>query len=255
MPGGGAGPLFVSIEVGGGFMPVGHDFRQVPQAVVYADGTSFSPGVITMVYPGPAVLPVIEGELDEDQLVEIIEAASDAGLLEDESVDAGDPPIADAPTTTITVVVDGEEHVTSVYALGTTSAPDGGSPGLTAEQQATRRELQGFVDRVSAEVTAVQSGQYEPERYRVLPLEPQPLDDAVEPDEVRWPLNHVELAAMSCTAVSGEDADALRDALDDASEITRWRTASGDVFALVVRAVLPHEPDCPDPTATTRGQP
>lgn len=244
-PGGGTGPLFVSIEVGGGFVPVGHDFRTLPQAVVYADGTSFSPGAVATIYPGPPVLPVIQGQLSEDQLAEIVEAAGHAGLLGGEHLDAGDPSIADAAITTITIVVGGEEHVTSVYALGGTGHP-GDAPGITPEQQATRQAVQGFVDHVSSQVTEAESGRYEPDRYRVLPLEPQPIRAEVEANEVRWPLEDVELEAGSCTAVAGSQAEVLRSALDTASKITRWRTSSGRMFSLVVRVVLPHEPDCPE---------
>lgn len=247
-PGGGRGPLFVSIEVGGGFVPVGHDFRTVPRAVVYADGTSFSPGAITAIYPGPAVLPISVGRLDDDQLANLAIAAGDAGLLGGDPPDVGDPPIADAATTTITVVVDGAAHLTSIYALGTTSTPGGSAiPGITPEQRAARDKIQEFVERVATVVTAAESGLYEPERYRVLPLEPQPIADDVEANELPWPLEDVELRAMSCTAVAGEQAETLRRALDGASEITRWRTAPDQVFTLVARAVLPHEPDCPEP--------
>lgn len=224
---------------------MGHDFRTVPMAVVYADGTMFSPGAIAMIYPGPPVLPVIQGELAENQLVEIIEAAHNAGLVGDKHLDVGNPSIADAATTTITIVVDGDEHVTSVYALGATSHP-GDAPGISPDQQATRQAVQGFVDHVSSQVIEAETGHYEPERFRVLPLEPQPTDPAVEAGEVPWPLDDVELEAGSCTAVAGSQAEVLSSALDSASEITRWRTSSGRVFSLVVRVVLPHEPGCPD---------
>lgn len=48
-----------------------------------------------------------------------------------------------------------------------------------------------------------------------------------------------------CTAISRDQADELREALDGASEITRWQTKSGESFVLSVRPVLPHEPGCP----------
>src|SRR5688500_4936903 len=79
-PGGRDDPLFVSIEVGGGFVPQGHDFRQPPRAVVYSDGSAFAPGAITLQYPGPAVLPVFRTEVTSAQLEEILDAAQEAGL-------------------------------------------------------------------------------------------------------------------------------------------------------------------------------
>lgn len=55
--GGGDGGLFVSIEMGGGFVPRGFDFRAPPSAVIYDDGTTLAPGAVIAIYPGPAVLP------------------------------------------------------------------------------------------------------------------------------------------------------------------------------------------------------
>lgn len=246
VPGGGPTPLLVSIELGGGFVPVGADFRNLPSAVIYADGSTFSPGATTAIYPGPAVLPVVEGRIDGDALARILEAADEHGLLADEPLDGGDPPIADAPTTTITVVVDGEEHVTSIYAL----APVGGigeeQPGVEPHQQDDRRAAQAFVDLVSELVTNAESDTYDIDRYRVFPLEPGPVEDGIEPDDVEWPLDDVELELRACTPVAGEQAEALESVLEGASQITRWHTGDGGAFELVVRPVLPHEPDCPD---------
>ena len=243
-PGGGDGPLFLSIEVGGGFVPVGHDVRMPPRAVVYADGTTFTAGATIAIYPGPAVLPVIEGQLDDEQLEAILEAAADAGLLDGDPLDVGEPPIADAPTTTITLVVDGDEHVTSVYALDEVGG--GGAPaGIDDEQQANRDRVRAFVQQVSELVTGAEGDTYEPERYLVLPLEARASDDEVEPNEVDWPLDDVALTEMACVTVTGDHVEQLRPALDEATEITRWPSADGE-FNLVVRALLPHEPACPE---------
>ena len=255
-PGGGDGPLFVSVEVGSGLVPMGHDFRSPPRSVVYDDGTTFSVGAINLIYPGPALLPVIEGQLDDGGIDEILAAAAEAGLDGSREQDFGRPPIADAPTTTITVVIDGEAHATSVYALNETGdrgpgrgEPEEASPGLTPEQEAARDQVREFLDLVSRLVSAAEEGQYEPERYRVLPLDPQTQPDAeVEPDEREWPVESVTLTPGECAAVSGADAEVLGAALREATEITRWRTDSGAVYTLAARAVLPHEPDCPPET-------
>ena len=247
--GGGDGPLFASVARGGGFAVFGADFRSVPDAVAYADGTTFSPGVVVMSFPGPAVVPVVRGEVPDDDLRTIAAAAAEAGLLDGTEADFGDPPIADATTTSITVVVDGEAHETSVYAE---AEADPTVRGLDEAASEARRRVSGFVDVLTSTVTGTEGERYDPERYRMLPLRADETDaggtgtDGPEADEREWPLSDVALTERSCTAVTGEQADILEEALDQATEITRWRVASGEVFTLAVRPVLPHEPGCPE---------
>ncbi len=163
--------LFVSVEHAGGFVAVGHDFRSLPSAVIYEDGRTFSPGAVMEIYPGPAVHAVIEGEVGEEQMQTIVDAADEAGLLDESPPDFGETLIADAGTTTITVVVGDETHVTSVYAL-----TEGGDtlPGMETEHDDARARVSAFVDLVTSTVTQGEGGdQYVPERYRVLPLPPE----------------------------------------------------------------------------------
>ena len=84
-----------------------------------------------------------------------------------------------------------------------------------------------------------------PDRYRVLPLVPGDSPTDITPGEQDWPFPDLPLVEMQCTAVTGDRAPAFREALANANEITRWHTGDGGVFTLMVRAVLPHEPDCP----------
>lgn len=241
--GGGEDGLFVSVEFGGGFMPVGAAFRMVPSAAIYDDGTTLSPGATIAIYPGPAVLPVTEGRIDDEQLRRLVEAAGAAGLLDGVDQDFGEPPVADAATTTVTVVVDGEAHSTSVYAL---QGAGERLSGVDEAQSQARQEVRRFVDLVSATVTDAEGSAYVPDRYRLLPLPAEPaIDEVVEPDERRWPFPDVPLVEGECTALAGQEAVELRDALEDATEITRWSADAGQTYVLAVRPVLPHEPDCP----------
>ncbi|MDQ3461510.1 MAG: hypothetical protein M3471_00520 [Actinomycetota bacterium] len=251
--GGGEDGLFVSVEMGGGFVPIGSAFRSTPNAVVYADGTSLSSGAVAAIYPGPAVLPLTQGRVDDERLRALVTAAAAAGLLDDVEEDYGNPPVADAPTTTVTVVVNGEVHATSVYALGFESrdpsgeGPSGvGFPGVEGPQLDARDRVAEFVDLVSSSVSRAEGDPYVPDRYRVLPLAPgQDPDPVVEADEQPWPFPDVPLVEGECTAITGDRAVEFRDVVEVASEITRWRTDAGQTYALAVRPVLPHEPDCP----------
>jgi hypothetical protein len=247
--GGGEDGLFVSVEVGGGFVPIGFDFRTMPRAVIYDDGTTLSPGAVAAIYPGPAVLPVTEGQVDDEQLRRLVAAATTAGLLDDIEADFGNPPVADAPTTTVTVVVDGEVHVTSVYALGMAdeSLPGAGLPGADGPQLEARERVSQFVDLVSHTVVSAEGDRYVPDRYRVLALPPDQGDDAVVgPDEREWPFPDVALVEGECTSIGGDRAVEFRSAIEAATEITRWRTDAGQLFTLSIRPVFPHEPACPE---------
>lgn len=256
-PGGRDDPLFVSIEAGGGFVPQGVDFRQPPTAVIYSDGLAFRTGFITLQYPGPAVLPVTRGQLTSAQVDQILEAAEKAGLT-GEPRDGGRPPVADAPTTTITVVADGKTHKSSFEALQEAPMePSEGSdlpPGMTEDDFEARRQAREFVDFVSSMVERSEASEYEPDRYRVLPQavdgsEPAPgAEQATEPQpQTRdWPFAHIALVENECAAVTGPDAVNFRQTLQEANEMTRWRTQSGQLYNLAARAVLPHEPDCPE---------
>ncbi|CAN5636836.1 hypothetical protein BH20ACT1_BH20ACT1_09410 [soil metagenome] len=242
-PAGAENALVVSVEVGGGFLMPGDSFRRVPQAAVYDDGTALSPGATIAIYPAPALPDVTEGRLGPDEVNELLAAAERAGLLDETEKDFGNPSIADAGTTTITVVVDGSDHVTSVYALGGTGDD---LPGITVEQQQAHQRVAEFVDLVSRSVAGAGGDRYLPERYRVLPLAPETEPDpAVAPDEREWSFPDLALQEGVGTPVPAERAAEFADALAPATQITRWRTDAGDTFVLAVGVVFPHEPDCP----------
>lgn len=247
-PGGREDGLFISIGYEGGFVPMGHDFRSLPTAAVHDDGTTFSPGAVIEIYPGPAVLPVVEGSLASDRLQDLAAAAAEAGLLSDEPQDFGEPPIADAATTVITVVADGQTYTTSVYALGDTSGdlPGMDRPGVDDDAAEARARVAAFVEQVSQAVVEAEESIYTPERYRVLPMPPVDAQDDIEPGVMDWPFPDLPLVEGQCTAITGERADQFTEIVQDATEITQWQTPDGERHQLIVRAVLPHEPDCPE---------
>ncbi len=236
--------LVVSVELDGSLRAPAQSFRNVPLAAVYENGTILAPGATVAIYPGPALPAVTEGHVENDVVNQLMAAAGEAGLLDDIDEDFGEPTITHAATTTITVVDDGEAHVTTVYALDSVGV---GVAGLTPGQRQARDRVGDFVDLVSRTALDPAGEQYVAERYRLLPLVPdEEVDLAVEADTRDWPLPGVALQEGECTAVSGQQADELRGALGSATEITRWRTASSQVFVLSVRPVLPHEPGCPE---------
>jgi hypothetical protein len=241
VPGGGPDGLVISIEHIGGAVTADMAFRRLPVAVLYEDGTSFTPGAVIAIYPGPAVYPVVLGQLTPKEIEALVSQAARAGLLEE--VDYGNPQVPDAPDTRITVVVDGEAHVRVVPALGF----DEQASGLDEEQAEARRRAQAFVAVVSEVLTAAETAEFlEPDRYRVQPRSPRAGEvvEGIEPNRLDWPLPDIDLAEGRCTALSGEAAEVLRSNLDRASDITVWVESDGSEWRLAIRPVLPHEPDC-----------
>jgi hypothetical protein len=236
--------LAVSVEYVGGFTTPEMAFRQLPVVVVYDDGRTVTQGAVIEIYPGPAELPLVAGELDDGDLQRLADAARDAGLFAERSRDDfGMPPVADAPDTRITVVVDGEEVVTEVGALG---FDDAGGMGVSEEQAEQRAAVSEFVELASRLATAGESSELvEVDRYRVHATRYRggPAEPGLEPNELDWPAT-VELSRSDCIPVTGDDATALAEVLPEATEITRWIDAGGDAWRLAIRPVLPHEPDC-----------
>lgn len=242
--GGDGSELVISIERGGGFVPRGSDFRSPPLAAIYGDGTAITPAPTTAVFPGPAVAPLVVGTLDRAEVDRLADGLVDAGLL-DEPIPGDGPVVADAATTTVRLVLDGQEQVVDIYALGIGGAPGEDLGGAISEPAQARQRLEEAVDQVLAAASGVGDRSFVPDRYRVLAVPPWDGDGELVPGEQVWPLDGVELVEGTCVAVSGQTAEQLRPVLDQASEITRWTSATGDVFQLAVRAVLPHEDGCP----------
>lgn len=227
------------IVTGGGFVPFGTDFAVVPDLVL-ADGTVLTGAPITLQYPGPPVHPVATGRIGEEELDRLLEAAVDAHL--DEERDFGEPNVADVPSTTITVVLDGEAHETQVPALEATEAEG----GLTDEQRRARAEVRDFVAAAREVVSAAAGESFAPTAYQVVAMTTAPAGDAQQepqPNELDWPADVPPLSEGPCTDVTGPAATALASALEDATAITVWRSG-GRHWQVAVRAALPGDAPC-----------
>ena len=249
-PGGGEGGLFIELELVGGFVPFGFDFRNPPTAVVYADGTVVAPGAVAAIFPGPAVLPLFTGTVDDEVLDDLLQAAAEAGMIGStpDIGDAGDLPIADAASTRVTVVVDGDEQIVDAYALEF-GREELGQTGLDDAELDARAALADFVAAVTEVVNRAATEELDAERYRVLgspAIDPSTLDPAgPQPNELAWPAGLPEPVEGECVAITGESVASFEQAVQEANELTQW-TLGDRTFSLVVRPVLPHEPDCPE---------
>jgi hypothetical protein len=250
----GADELILRMQIGGGFVPVEWNLKAVPGFSLYGDGRLIVEGPVIEIYPGPALPNLQVMQLTEDAVQAILQAAQDAGLMgEDTSYDY--PCIADAPTTTFTVVDDAGTHTVSAYAL---AFEEGSGQSACAGVDAEARQLLadfsvklGDLESWLPEGSIGPSQDYVPTEMRVY-VRPYMGDVELEQQPVEWPLSvpldsfgdkDPNLADTRCGVVSGEDLDALLPLAQSANELTPW-VDDGSTHGLIFRPLLPDEHTC-----------
>jgi hypothetical protein len=211
-------------------------------------------GPMIEIYPSPALPNLQVSRLTEEAIQAILEEAERAGLIgPDASYDY--PCIADAPTTTFTVVADGATHTVSAYALG---FEDGSGQGSCAAVKAdARAELQDFSQKLGDLRSWLPEGsigaeeEYVPTQMRVY-VRPYQGDAELEQAQVGWPLadplagfgeRDPNLGDTRCGVVSGADLEALLPLAQTANELTPW-SSEGTDYGLIFRPLLPDEHTC-----------
>lgn len=262
-----SGAPLLQVVLADGFVPMGWDFSRVPELTVYGDGRAINHGPQIEIWPAPALPNLVLSDLSEDDVAALVEAARDAGLLSDPP-DYGQPPVADAPTTYVTLTVDGETYVHAAPALGIGDGTgvDGdmalGDPangGLSEEAREGRVALAGFIAEANELVaTAASSDSYEITAFGVMArpaaeetvpddtvADTELVDPAVERQVLTWPLDLSLADASECVAVDGDDAATLLQTLGSANVATLYEQA-GVRYDTFFRPLLPHESGCED---------
>jgi hypothetical protein len=249
----GASDLILRVHVGGGFVPVDYTLREIPFFSIYGDGRLVTVGPQIEIYPGPALPNLLVSQISEEGIQAILEAARDAGLLgPDRRFDH--PGIADAHTTTFTLVAEGRTHVISAYALGFDEQPSGLIP---EDEQQARQKLNDFqmkLGDLGSWLPEGSVGEEEPfgfDELRIFVREDAPKDDALPQNELRWPLSPgladfgavVPDLDVRCGSVQGSDLEALLPLAQEANELTPWRN-DDHLYGLVFRPLLPDESGC-----------
>ena len=225
--------VVLSISVAGGFVPYEYAYGTIPELVVYADGTAITPLV------GGAAGPVLPRlrivHLTPAQLASLIAKARRAGLL------AGPiaypmPQVTDLPTTTVTIVVNGHLHTHAAYALG---FPEKSEHGV-------RKTLLRFVSATRSFVLA----QGTVERPRALParvrLHATTSQGGAAGTVTPWAVDGLRLAAIGECAMTASPR-VIR-ALAQLRRGARYRE-HGTTYELTMRALLPGDPACVQPSA------
>jgi hypothetical protein len=239
--------LVLRVAYTGGFVTPQVVVSRLPLVSVYGDGRVLSEGPTPAIYPGPALPNLQVSHIEQSAVQDLVDAALDAGVGETD--DLGSPPVADAPSTLITVSTGLETLEREVYAL--MEVPEDGS-GLTADQLAARKKLLGFLDQVT-DLYSGASEPYSPAAVAGIVGPYTPGDDPmlVQPDQP-WPgpdLPGEPLtgpAGLSCVVASGDQATAVLAAAGNANALTPWVGADGSRWSVTFRPLLPDESGCAD---------
>jgi hypothetical protein len=253
------GGFSLTVADAGGFVAPQALLRRVPAFALLADGTAVAPGPQIEIYPGPALPNMVARRIGPAGLRAILRAATGAGLLgPSRSITLHG--VADATTTTFTLVRAGTTHRVSVYALD--AAPH--DPGLSASQRAEAgrlvhlRDALGDLERWLPKGSVGPEAPYRPTGLLVFAARTQGTKDlpVAPPAEgqapARWPLPTPlgrfgapfgPMAGLRCATVTGLDLRALLPALRRANELTPWQSG-GRSYSLVARPLLPGEPGC-----------
>ena len=251
-PSGSASPpdgnaLMLRIEQYGGFAGPELTLGRLPQVSVYADGRVIAPGPQIMIYPGPALPNLQVGRIDRAKLTGLVNRAAE---LVRAGADVGEPAIADAPTTRITVADQG--ILRSLDVVGLPEAPPD-DPRLTPAQRTARAKLAAFATDV-AELSGAGGAETQAYRPTAVAALARPYlrgDDGLPsaPAAVPWPgpaLPGETLGASTgCVTVSGAAAAEVLAAAANANTRTPW-TSGGRQWTVVFRPLLPDETSCAD---------
>jgi hypothetical protein len=239
--------LVLRAEFVGGLVTPAAGAGRLPLVSVYADGRVLTEGPVAAIYPGPALPNVQEQPIERGAVQDLVDRALAAGVAE--TSDLGTPPVADAPSTRFTLVTAAHTYVREVTALWETP-PEGN--GLTADQQAARKELSEFLTVLQGPPEGAASVPYAPSAVAAMVtpwVDPQ---DGLPQPEVAWPGPALPgeptggLPDATCVTATGDQAQALVTAAGAANAATPWVTPDGARWSVTFRPLLPDESSCAD---------
>jgi hypothetical protein len=256
--------LLLRVDTSGGFVAPSVLQGHVPTFSLYGDGRVVTVGAQIDIYPQPALPPVLVRTVDEAGIQRLLAAAIRAGLDHDATyTDLGSVGIADAPTTTFTLAVDGRVHTVEVYALGM----DGGGVSTMPAAEARARRL---LEALSGDLQDLDRWLPVGDRTADAPFVPDAMavtvssyrrEQGLHERAIAWP-GTTGLASFGeaadggngsglapqpggarCGVVRGPDLAALLPLAGRANQLTPW-TSDGARWALVLRPLLPDQTNC-----------
>jgi hypothetical protein len=238
----GANDLVLRTETYGGFVAPDMVLGRFPQLSVYGDGRVISEGPIPAIYPGPALPNLQVSRITPEFLQSLVKDGLAAGVRN--GADLGQPGVADAPTTRVTVVTAGGKQVVTINALSEAPSND---RRLTADQRDARTKIAAYVKKLNA--LPKNSTAYEPTSLVVFAAPwTKPANGPVPPAKA-WPgpaLPGTDIDSATkagCVAVTGAQTSKVLAAAKSGNALTPWTTGSSK-WRIVFRPLLPDESGC-----------
>jgi len=235
----------IKIEQTPGFIAPSTTFNRYPTVVLYGDGRLIMLGPQVEMYPGPALPNLQLTQITPAGVQQLLAWAADAGL-EGEDRLLG-PAIPDAGVTQFSVVQPSGPHMTTV-----------GDMSSDLPEVGALRKFQDIMLDVRSWIPTEVVGDdvaYDYDRLRVLVMPATPAD-ASDPSLVSvvdWPLDAslatigtpaaVEVPAR-CAEITGADLAAVKPAMEQANELTLWRS-DRQTYSVKPHPLLPGEEACP----------
>jgi hypothetical protein len=250
LPGG--NDLVLRTETYGGFVAPDLVLGRFPQVSVYGDGRVITEGAVPSIYPGPA-LPNLQVSMITSELIrQLVSDGVAAGVRNGSEL--GQPGVADAPTTRVTVVTAAGKQVVTINALSEAPSND---RRLTTVQRDARTKIAAYVKKLGALANrpGAQSSNYQPTAVLVYASPwAKPAGGPVPPAQA-WPGpalpgSDVDPATRAgCVAVTGDQTAKVVAAAKGANALTPWTAGSGK-WKIVFRPLLPDENSCEAVKAT-----
>jgi len=223
----------------GGFVPLEFALGNGPRFTILGDGSLIYQGPQIEIFPSPLLPNYQVTTLSESQLSSVLAMVEEIGLpdIDDETDNEAANFVADASTEVITFWDETGDHRLAVYALG-----------IEDEPSARNVAFLDLIETLEQFTGVAESHEYVAERVRVLAGEAF-VDPEFE-DTRDWPLPGSDPATWdqmeigwSCTIIDGP----VPEVFETATSATAWTPpdGSGPPMKLIVRPLLPGEPDCP----------
>lgn len=233
----------VQVDVVGGFIPEGSHFAATPQLVVYADGTVITHGPVSAIYPGPKLPNLVSTDVERARIVKLLERAARSGLLRD-GVEYGQPGVADAPTTRVTVRTRAGVFTHEAAALGI----HGSDAGVDERATQARQLLWQFVEEARELDPMFDGAQVSMTRFALrarLATDTGPDPSGIDRAVVAWVAGVPLAGASDCVSVDGAVGEQVGQVLAKANQLTLFDDG-GVVYEVFARPLLRHEAGCDD---------
>jgi hypothetical protein len=248
-----ADTLVLRVAYTGGFTAPTELATRIPVVSVYADGRVVTAGPRIEIYPARTLPNLLVQHIARADIDKLIQRALAAGV--GSATDFGEPSIADAASTSFTVLTDAGVKTAEVYALSET---DGATGGVNQTQRAARAKLAKlFADLTDLPKTlgAGKIDEAKPFTYVGLAAVSFPWEASGEPAndnqaELAWPGPALPGKTtgsldLGCVTATGDALNKVLDAAKNANIATPW-TSGGKRWTVAVRPLLPDESDCDD---------